>query len=96
MVSQGRRTGGCKRADGQGVKQDHTEAVKWYRKAAEQGDANAQVNLGVCYDKGQGVKQDHDEAAKWYRKAAEQGDAQAKAYLGGLTSTILYGIKSLF
>ena len=29
--------------NGQGVKQDHTEAVKWYRKAAEQGDANAQT-----------------------------------------------------
>ena len=67
---------------GYGVKQDHTEAVKWYRKAAEQGDAQAQFNLGWCYDNGYGVKQDYAEAVKWYRKAAEQGDADAQYNLG--------------
>jgi len=50
---------------------DQVEAVKWYRKAAEQGDADAQFNLGVRYDAGQGVQQDM--AAAWLRKAAEQG-----------------------
>ena len=48
---------------GQGVPQDDKEAVKWYRLAAEQGDAYAQSNLGVTYEKGQGVPQDHKEAA---------------------------------
>jgi TPR repeat protein len=38
--------------------QDYAEAVKWYRKAAEQGDVKAQSNLGVMYASGQGVKQD--------------------------------------
>ena len=47
--------------------------MKWYRKAAEQGDAKAQNNLGVVYDRGEGVPQDDAEAVKWYRKAAEQG-----------------------
>ena len=62
---------------GQGVKQDKEEAVKWYRKAAEQGYASAQYNLGNIYGNGRGVKQDYVEAVKWYRKAADQGDADA-------------------
>ena len=58
------------------------EARSWYRKAAEQGDAAAQYNLGVMYDKGEGVPQDYQEAVGWYRKAAEQGDASAQHNLG--------------
>ena len=42
-------------------------------KAALQGDAGAQNNLGVCYEYGEGVKQDYAEAVKWYQKAAQQG-----------------------
>ena len=57
--------------------------VKWYRKGAEQGDAQAQFNLGFCYTYGEGVAKDHVEAAKWYRKAAEQGKASAQFNLGG-------------
>ena len=63
-------------------KKDYSEAVKWYRKAAEQGRTDAQFNLGYCYDKGQGVSQDYTEAVKWYRKAAEQGNASAQCNLG--------------
>ena len=61
---------------------NYTEAVKWYRKAAEQGHTKAQFNLGVCYAKGQGVEQDYTEAVKWFRKATEQGDAIAQFILG--------------
>ncbi len=43
---------------GEGVAQDHAEAVKWYRKAAEQNYAEAQYNLGVGYYKGEGVAKD--------------------------------------
>jgi len=64
--------------NGQGVKQDHAEAVRWYRKAAEQGQADAQCNLGDMYAMGQGVKQDHAEAVQWYRKASEQGHPRAQ------------------
>ncbi len=63
---------------GRGVAQSDTEAVKWYRKAAEQGDADGQVNLGWMYREGLGVAQSGAEAVKWYRKAAEQGDADAQ------------------
>ena len=69
--------------NGQGVKQDRSEAVRWYRKAAEQGHADAQCNLGIRYTNGQeGLKQDHAEAVCWYRKAAEQGHAKAQYNLG--------------
>ena len=51
--------------------------MKWYRKAAEQGDANAQLWIGYCYENGDGIVKDKAEAIKWYRKAAEQGNQQA-------------------
>ncbi|WP_052046260.1 tetratricopeptide repeat protein [Candidatus Paracaedibacter symbiosus] len=50
---------------------DDTEAVKWYRKAADQGHAEAQFSLGYCYNNGEGVTKDYTEAVKWYCKAAE-------------------------
>ena len=53
--------------------------IETLRKAAEQGNADAQYNLGVMYDEGTGgVPKDHAEALKWFRKAAEQGHAQAQ------------------
>ena len=64
--------------------QDYSEAVRWYRLAAEQGIASAQHNLGVAYDAGEGVPQDHSEAVRWYRLAAEQGSARAHFNLGRL------------
>src|SRR5882672_7128534 len=67
---------------GEGVVKDQVEAVKWYRKAAEQNYAKAQYNLGVCYERGygcrDGVAEDDAEAVKWYRKAAEQNYAAAQ------------------
>ena len=68
--------------NGQGVPQNYAEAVKWYRLAADQGDAGAQYNLGVMYDQGRGVPQNYAEAVKWYRLAADQGDAIAQYNLG--------------
>ena len=57
------------------------EALKWYRKAVEQGNATAQCFLGACYEYGQGVKQSYAEAIKWYTRAAEQGNEDAKKVL---------------
>jgi len=48
--------------------------------AAEQGDAEAQYNLGVRYANGEGVPEDYKEAVKWFRKAAEQGFAAAHEF----------------
>ena len=65
-----------------GKTQDYAKAVKWYRMAADKGDADAQHNLGYCYYFGEGVTQDYAEAVKWYRKAADQGHASAQYNLG--------------
>src|SRR5260370_35484378 len=57
-----------------GVAKDEAEAVKWFRKAAEQNFADAQYNLGVCYDRGEGVAKNEVEAYKGGLLAAGQGN----------------------
>ena len=54
-------------------------AAVWLEKAAAQGFADAQYNLGVLYEKGKGVAQDFKTAAAWYAKAAAQGNVEAPA-----------------
>lgn len=63
-------------------KEDFKQAAQWFRKAAEQGSAQAQSNLGVMYADGEGVDQNMDEAIRWLRKAAEQGYAEYQHNLG--------------
>lgn len=68
-----------------GVAQDDTEAVKWYRKATDQGDARGQSNLGLMFELGRGgLTRSSAEAVKWYRKAAGQGDALGEYFLAGM------------
>jgi len=55
------------------------------RPKAEQGDANAQLALGIMYKDGEGVAQDHAEAARWFRLAADQGDPEAQWELGHIS-----------
>jgi hypothetical protein len=69
------------------VKQDYSKAAEWFRKAAEQGYINAQMDLGDCYNDGLGVTQNDAKAAKWYRKAAEQGSSDAQYALDDLKDT---------
>jgi len=61
---------------------DYATARREWRPLAEQGNANAQFNLGLMYDNGQGVSQDYAKALQWYRKAAEQGNVEAQYNLG--------------
>ena len=49
---------------------------------ANQGNPNAQFNLGYMYDTGKGVTQSYTEAVKWYRLAAGQGNSDAQYRLG--------------
>ncbi|MBM3775636.1 MAG: sel1 repeat family protein [Acidobacteria bacterium] len=67
-------------AKGQAAPQDYAEAVRWYRQAAGQGNASAQLNLGLRYDKGQGAPQDYVAAHMWLNLAASRasGDDQTK------------------
>ena len=65
-----------------GVAKDYAAAASWYRKAADQGYAKAQYNLGLVYARSQGVPEDIAAAVSWYRKAADRGDASAQSFLG--------------
>jgi TPR repeat protein len=61
---------------------DFAAAVAEWRPLADQGDADAQYNLGQAYKMGRGVPQDIGIAESWYEKAAQQGHPQAAANLG--------------
>ena len=63
---------------------NYEKAIRLFKDAANQGEANAQYNLGIMYSKGRGVTQDYQQAAKWYTLAAEQGVANAQYNLGVL------------
>ena len=63
-------------------RKEYEKAVPLFQKAAEQGHAPAQNNLGYCYQYGEGVTQNKEEAVKWYRLAVEQGNAPAQSNLG--------------
>ena len=69
---------GAMYGQGQGGAQDYSKAREWYEKAAKQGNADAQFNLGFLYDEGQGVEQSDSDAMRWYGRAAAQGHEQAK------------------
>jgi serine/threonine protein kinase len=63
-------------------KKEYPLAIAWYRKAADQGFARAQNELGQCYLRGQGVAQDPRKAAELFRDSAEQGNAFGEHQLG--------------
>ncbi|MFB2579365.1 MULTISPECIES: tetratricopeptide repeat protein [unclassified Acinetobacter] len=65
-----------------GGTKDLALARKYYQLAAVQGNASAQNNLGILYDKGLGVAKDRQQAKYWYSLAAEQGEASAEFNLG--------------
>lgn len=65
-----------------GKKKSDANAVKWYQKAADLGNAIAQYYLGEMYAKGRGVAQNDIEALKWYRRSAEQGYDIAQYNIG--------------
>ena len=68
-----KREMGDKYYDGKVMPQDYNEAAKWYRMAAEEGDAQSQNKLGYMLKEGKGVTQNYEEAFRWFSKAADQG-----------------------
>ena len=67
-----------------GVEQDVAAAVRLYRLAADQGNADAQYSLGFMYDIGWGVDENLAEAVKWYKLAADQRYPEALCTLGDM------------
>ena len=76
---------------GRGVRLDYAEAAKWYRKAAEQGNSDAQYSLGHMYLFGLGVRQNSRDAANWFLKAAAQGNAKARKRLENIMPSLSAG-----
>ena len=67
-----------------GMEKSLTEATAWFRRAAEQGHRDAQVNLATQYYLGRGASRDYAEAAQWYREAANGGDVGAQYILASM------------
>ena len=67
-----------------------------FRLAAEQGDAEAQNELGDMYYYGDGVPLDYNEAVKWFRLSAEKGDAYGQFSLGLCTLMDMELLKTMF
>ena len=64
--------------------ENYAAALREWTALAEQGDAEAQFNVGNMYDRGEGVIQDYKTAAKWYALAAEQGHIKAQFNVGNM------------
>ena len=70
--------------NGWGVEQSYSQAVSWFRKAAEQGNTEALASMGLMYLKGWGVTQNYDTALEWYGKAAAQGSEVAQRRINSI------------
>ncbi len=68
--------------NGSGVKQNYAAAVKWYRRAAMQGSAQAMRWLAWCYQNGHGTTVNDPRAWRWYRKSAAKGNLLAAYSIG--------------
>jgi len=72
---------------GQGISRDMNEAIKWYRKSAEQGNVYGEANIGRALLTGDGVPVDYAEAAKWLEMAAAQNDSDSERLIGWMYYT---------
>jgi S1-C subfamily serine protease len=63
--------------NGEGMPKNARAARKWYRKAADKRNVEAQHKLALLYLKGEGVRRDEVEACKWFLVAAQEGDSTA-------------------
>lgn len=77
----------------QAVQRGHKESLNRLTGLAEKGDAFAQFNLAITYEKGTGVEQNYKEAAKWYEKVANQkGHHNASLAQFHLAECYYYGL----
>jgi TPR repeat protein len=69
---------------GEGVHKDVEKSVKWFKKAAEQGDLKSQKILGTMYFRGEGVETNVEDAITWFNKSGEQGDLESQKFLASI------------
>lgn len=72
---------------------DDKEAVEWYRKSADQGNAAGEFGLGQMYAKGEGVKADPEQARIYIQRAADKGHLPAVLLMRDLTRSGDLGVK---
>jgi TPR repeat protein len=61
---------------------DYPRSMKFFRSAADQGNAEGQFQVGSLYELGEGVEKDRAEALRWFRQAASQGNPKAEYRIG--------------
>jgi TPR repeat protein len=83
-IAEGQLRVGLAYSRGQGAEQDHAEALKWFRLAANRGSLTAMQCIAESYLDGHGVPKNKQTALRWYKKAAEMGDNAAKEALSEL------------
>ena len=72
---------------------DYAEALKWYERAAEEGDVEALFNVGMLHILGEGIEKNVERGIKIVLKAAERGCATAMLALSNIYSDCKYGVK---
>jgi len=70
--------GGAYSTGTSGAPLDLKQALYWYQRAADQGDAGGQTFVAMAYEMGKGVNIDKQEAIKWYRKVIDHGETPYK------------------
>ena len=79
--------------NGWGTPLNYTEAIKWYKKAIEEGDNQSMLMLGICYREGNGVEKNYKKAEEWFLRAQNNENyAEVANYLGLLYHVGGYGI----
>ncbi|MBP5410120.1 MAG: sel1 repeat family protein [Prevotella sp.] len=72
----------CKYIEGDGVLQDHQEAYRLIKDAADKGNRYGELLLGICYHDGIGVEKDLTKAFRWFQSSAEKGNKVALSFVG--------------
>ena len=76
---------------GEGTPPSAEEAAKWFTQAADQGDPEGQVAIGMLHALGRGVEPNLVLAHKWITLSADQGNPEAKAALAQLATKLTAG-----
>ncbi len=79
----------------QGIEKNDATAAAWLLKAAQQGNADAEVFIAALYDRGIGVQQNEDKATEFYKKASNHGNEMAQAILGKYARSRLTASKDI-
>jgi tetratricopeptide (TPR) repeat protein len=69
-------------AMGRGVRQDFEIALRYYQKAANQGEAEALHMVGVCYYEGMGARRNYKRALDFFQRAYAMGHCRSAYFLG--------------